>query len=77
MAIALPGARGLFSLLQEAFRHKEQDRPQVRLTRRVHSFLQDFRWMARDISNRPTQIAELLPGPPSIVGACDAAGSGM
>ena len=26
MALAIPGACGLFSLLQEAFRHKEQDR---------------------------------------------------
>ena len=36
MSIAIPGARGLFSLLQEAFRHVEADRPQIRLTKAVH-----------------------------------------
>ena len=33
--------------------------------------------MAADIAARPTRIAELIPGPPHIIGACDAAGSGM
>ena len=77
MAIALPGARGLFSLLQEAFRHKERDRPRLRLTRDVHHILDDFRALALDIANRPTRIAELVPHYPSVIGACDAAGTGM
>ena len=77
MSIALPGARGLFSLLQEAFRHEDLARPQLRLTRAVHGVLQDFRWLAKDISNRPTRIAELVPSDPKVVGACDAAGTGM
>ena len=32
MAIAIPGAQGMFSLLQEAFRHVETTRPRIRLT---------------------------------------------
>ena len=77
MSIALPGTRGLFSLLQEAFRHKEEKRPRIRLTKNVHGVLDDFRWLAQDIAARPTRLAELLPGTPSIYGACDAAGTGM
>lgn len=77
MSIALPGARGLFSLLQEAFRHKDLQRPRLRLTQAVHGVLQDFRWLAKDLSSRPTRIAELVPSDPKVVGACDAAGTGM
>jgi hypothetical protein len=32
MAIALPGARGLFSLLQEALRHKKHHRIRVKVS---------------------------------------------
>ena len=42
MSIALPGAQGLFSLLQEAFRHKDLQRPRLRLTQAIHGVLQDF-----------------------------------
>ena len=42
MSIAIPGARGLFSLLQEAFRHVEADQPRIRLTKAVHGFLDVF-----------------------------------
>ena len=78
MSIALPGSQGLFSLLQEAFRHEELDRPRLRLSKMVHGFLDDFRWLATDIASRPTRIAELIPDPlPSTLGACDAAGTGM
>ena len=77
MALALPGARGFFSLLQEAFRHEELDRPRVRLTGAIHHTLAQLRCFAQDISTRPTRIAELIPATPSVTGACDAAGTGM
>ena len=77
MSIAIPGARGLFSLLQEAFRHVEADRPRIRLTKAVHGFLDDFCWLANDVASRPTRIAELVPSNPALLGACDAAGTGM
>ena len=78
MAIALPGATGLFSILQEAFRHEELDRPRIRLSKTVHAFLEDFRWLAKDLTSRPTRIADLVPDAiPATVGACDAAGAGM
>lgn len=78
MSIAIPGATGLFSLLQEAFRHEEPGRHRLRLTTKIHGFLDDFRWLANDIAARPTRIAELVPDSfPATLGACDAAGTGM
>ena len=77
MALAIPGARGLFSILQEAFRHPEAHRPRIRLNKATHVFLEDFRWLAREVASRPTRIAELVPSLPSVYGACDAAGTGM
>ena len=78
MALALPGSLGLFSLLQEAFRHQEKDRPRLRLSKALHGFLEDFRNLAEDVASRPTRIAELVPDKyPATLGACDAAGSGM
>ena len=77
MVIAIPGARGLFSTLQEAFRHTEEKGKRIRLHKHVHAFLDDFRWLARDLASRPTRIAEVIPSAPSTRGACDASGLGM
>jgi hypothetical protein len=79
MLIALlgGGGRSLFSTLQEAFRLSTLDR-RLKLSLAVHGFLNDFRWLAHDLSTRPTRsIAELTPLPESTLGACDAAGSCM
>jgi hypothetical protein len=75
MATAIPGARGLFSLLQEAFRHRTNHR--VPLTPALHELLADFRWMYTAIKDRPTRLYELVPTAPSIVGAHDASGYAM
>jgi hypothetical protein len=77
MVLAIPGARGLFSTLQQAFQEPESA-TRLRLHKHVHDFLDDFRWLARDLSTRPTRIAELIPASqPATLGACDASGSGM
>ena len=73
MSIAIPGACGLFSLLQEAFWHVEASQSRVRLSKVVHGFLNHFWWLANDIISRPTQISKLVPSNP----AFDAAGTGM
>ena len=40
--------------------------------------MDDFRWLARDLTSRPTWIAELIPdAKPRTEGACDAAGDGI
>ena len=74
MAMALPGANGLFYLLQEAFRHEEPGINRLRLTAPLHGFPEDFQLLAADISSRPTRIAKVvLDVYPATLGACDAA----
>ena len=82
MVIAIPGARGLFSTLQTAFATADDPtshdgRRRLRLSKDVHTFLNDFRVLARELPTRPTRIAELLPRSPSVIGATDASGIGM
>ena len=77
MSIAIPGSRGLFSLLQEALRHHEPG-SRIRLSQGVHDCLDDFRWLADDLSARPTRLYEVVAQPhPEILGAQDACGVGM
>jgi hypothetical protein len=76
MAPALPGARGLFSTLQDALSRRTNNR--VRLTRQIHDSLADFRAIADSLRERPTRLRELVPfGPPVAYGACDASQRGM
>ena len=75
MVLAIPGGRGLFSMLQHGFRHTEHNR--IRLTPGIHAHLADFEWLARDLHTRPTRLAEIVADHPSAVGPCDASGRGM
>jgi hypothetical protein len=78
MVLAIPGGRGLFGVFQEVLKHRCDNGSRVRLTSGVHSILQDFRGLARDLARRPTRIAELIPASlPATLGAQDAAGPGM
>ena len=74
MALALPGARNVFSTMQNALALKKGGR--VALHKGVHDALDDFRWMHQQISTRPTHIAELVPLPPVAEGHHDASGTG-
>ena len=74
MALALPGARHLFSHMQYALSNKIGSR--VNLTKGVHSALEDFRWLLRDLQRRPTRIAEVVPLLASAEGHHDASGKG-
>ena len=74
MAIALPGARHLFSTMQHAL--KAQLNQRISLKKGVHDSITDFKWMLKEISNRPTRISELVPLPPSAFGYHDASGYG-
>jgi hypothetical protein len=74
MAIALPGARGLFSLLQEAFRHKKHHR--IRLSQGVHDALADSCWLQADLTSCPTRLYELVPVKPTLMGSHDASSFG-
>jgi hypothetical protein len=76
MTTALPGARGLFSTLQDAL--GKGDKHQVKLSCRVFDSLADFRTIADTLHERPTRFRELIPvGTPMATGACDACQRGM
>jgi hypothetical protein len=78
MVLAIPGGRGLFSVLQEVLKKQCDNGTRVRLTPIVHSVLQDFRWLATDMVWRPTRIAELIPSRlPATLGTQYASGIGM
>jgi hypothetical protein len=75
MVLAVPGLRGLFSLLQETLRH--DDRQRLRITMHMHDFLDDIRWIVSDLQARPTRLRELVDTPVAAIGASDAAAAGM
>ena len=78
MSIAIPRARGLFSLIREAFWHVKASQPHLRLSKAVHGFLDDnFWWLASDITSHPTCIAEIVPSIPAFLGAYNTAGTGV
>jgi len=78
MMIAIPGSRGLFSVLQYALKYNAKGKAhRVRLSQSVHYFLSEFRRLAADLQARSTHLAELVPNQPSVVGATDASGAGM
>ena len=59
MALALPGARGLFIQMPEAHCHVKGK--MFTLSTGVHEALEDFKWLAEDVANWPTQMCELVP----------------
>ncbi|KAL7527284.1 hypothetical protein ACHAXR_001881, partial [Thalassiosira sp. AJA248-18] len=74
MSLALPGFRNMFSRLQNALALKSG--ASVNFNKGVHQALDDFRWMARDITSRPTHIAEPVPLSPFAEVQHDASGLG-
>lgn len=79
MILAIPGGRGMFSQLQSVLTYDPNPSPSDRLhlTTAVHDQLDDFRWLAGDLSNRPTRWGELVDSDPSFFGTVDASGVGM
>ena len=75
MSPALPGTRGLFSVLQEAL--SRGDRTRVRLNQHVYDTAADFTYLLDSLASRPTRLSELVPTPPKAVGASDACQRGM
>ena len=72
MELALPGARGVLSQMQEALCHVKGKR--VTISTGVHEALEDFKWLAEDVANRPTRMYELVPLQPTVDGYHDASG---
>lgn len=81
MTAGLPAARGLYSHLQVLLPGDQGNLPpntRLALTAEVHASLDDFRWIAATLHDRPTRLAELYPAhSPQFLGAVDAAAQGM
>lgn len=75
MLLAIPGGKGLFSILQTGFRYA--DRHRVCLDAHMHAQLDDFETLVCDLAARPTRLAELISGALSAIGSVDASGYGM
>jgi len=75
MSIGIPGSRGLFSMLQEGLKFRDQNR--IRITKAIWDQLLDFEYLTNDLDKQPTSIAELVPDHPVAVGPHDASGDGM
>jgi len=74
MAIAILGSKGCFSFLQHALCPRAT---RIKITREVRDQLLNFLWLSEDVCNRPTHLVEVVPTPPSYIGAMDAAKAGM
>ena len=75
MGPAIPGSAGLFGTLQLGLTHS--DRHWVRITSHLRDHLSDFEALARDVSQRPTRLAEIMPDYPSTIGSIDTTKTGM
>lgn len=70
----VPGAKGLFSMLQLPL--TTPDRHRVRLTRPLRRLLRTYQALFTSLTQRPTRLAELIPERPRVIGAMDASGLG-
>jgi hypothetical protein len=78
MVLAIPGGKGLFSILQEVLRNKCDHGTRVHISQPVHRVFQDFIWLAEDITRRPKRTAEITPkAKPDTLGAQDTSAMGM
>ena len=74
--LAIPGAEGMFSHIQVAL-VKAGSSNRIKVDRSTRDKLHDWTWLAGDIANLPTSIAEVVRHPPSIWKSTDAAKAGM
>jgi hypothetical protein len=77
MAIAIPGARGIFSHLQAALQARNVSQGRIRVSSHVRATLDDFTWLADSLQVRPTSMQELVAQPPHLYSTSDASGRGL
>ena len=78
MTIALPGSEGMFAPLQAALtKAAKNSLPRIEVTAPVKDALEDWAWLASNVTSRPTSIAEVIRKPVSLIGACDDSAQGM
>ena len=74
MSLAVPGSTGCFSFLQEALKPGLK---RISLSPPVKDQLKDLLWLATNLAERPTHLAEIVLTPLTYIGAVDAAKEGM
>jgi hypothetical protein len=74
MTPALAGSRGLFGPLQTIL---QPNKKRLYLTSDAHDFLDDFRYLAKNLQERPTRHFELVPSSPQVIGATDTSTVGL
>jgi hypothetical protein len=76
MTLAIPGGRGLFSLLQSGLKHR--DKRCIHITMAIGAELKDFKHLTGDHGgSRPISLFEIFPDLLVALGASDAAISCM
>ena len=65
MVLAIPGAEGMFSHIQAALVNSGSSN-RIKVDQSIRDELCDWKWLAADITTRPTSIAEVVRHPPSI-----------
>ena len=63
--LAIPGAENMFSHIQAALVNAGSSN-RIKVDRSTRDELCDWKWLAADITTRPTTIAEVVRHPPSI-----------
>jgi len=76
LAVAIPGARYLFSILQSVL-VEQPNSQRLRLNSLVTASLHDWEALATTLSTTPTPIQSLVPNPPAFLGAVDASRDGI
>lgn len=75
VSVAIPGSAGLFGALQLALTLSKGNR--VRINSSLRSHIDAFASLVASLAHRPTHLAEIVPQAPTLLGATDAAKSGM
>jgi hypothetical protein len=68
MAIAIPGARGIFSHLQAALQTRNLCHGRIRVSNHVRATLDEFKWLADSLQDRPDRLQEVVAQPPCVYG---------
>ena len=63
--LAIPGAEGMFSHIQAALVNAGSSN-RIKVDRSTRDELRHWKWLAADITTRPTSISEVVRHPPSI-----------
>ena len=61
--LAIPGAEGVFSHIQASL-VKAGSSNRIKVDRFTRDKLRDWKWMAEEITTRPTSISEVVCHPP-------------